>query len=126
MYYEEVTKAILGAAYKVHNILGFGFIEKVYENSLVIELKKLDIQVEQQKQIDVFYDGSLVGFYVADLVVNDLVIVELKAVDFIAKEHEAQLLHYLRASKYEVGLVINFGRSVTVKRKVYENDQKIL
>lgn len=126
MYYEEVTKAILGAAYKVHNILGFGFIEKVYENSLVIELKKLDIQVEQQKQIDVFYDRSLVGFYVADLVVNDLVIVELKAVDFIAKEHEAQLLHYLRASKYEVGLVINFGRSVTVKRKVYENDQKIL
>lgn len=126
MYYEEVTKAILGAAYKVHNKLGFGFIEKVYENALVIELKKLDLQVEQQKQIDVFYDGTLVGYYVSDLVVNDLVIVELKAVEFIAKEHEAQLLHYLRASKYEVGLVINFGRSVTVKRKVYENNQKIL
>ncbi len=124
MHYEFLTEQIIGAAYNVHKKLGYGFLEKVYENALAIELKKANLDVEQQKPVDVFYDGVKVGNYFADMVVNDLVVLELKAVDSLNEAHEAQLIHYLKSSEYEVGLLINFGTRVTIKRKVFDNENK--
>ena len=124
MHYEFLTEQIIGAAYNVHKKLGYGFLEKVYENALAIELKKANLDVEQQKPVDVFYDGIKIGNYFADMVVNDLVVLELKAVDSLSEAHEAQLLHYLKSSEYEVGLLINFGTKVTIKRKVFDNENK--
>ncbi len=125
MHYEFLTEQIIGAAYKVHSKLGHGFLEKVYENALAIELKKTGLDVEQQKPVNVYYEGIQVGHYYADILVNDLVILELKAVESLIVDHEAQLIHYLRSSEYEVGLLINFGKKVSVKRKIYDNEQKI-
>lgn len=116
----ELTKKIIGAAFAVHNQLGFGFAEKVYENALVIELKKLALDVAQQAAINVLYDGQVVGDYIADLVVNGVVIVEVKAVAELDKTHEVQLVNYLKATGIEVGLLINFGRTVTVRRKIFD------
>ncbi len=124
MYYEVLTEQIIGAFYRVHSKLGFGFLEKVYENALVIELKRANLDVVQQYPIDVYYDGVKVGIYCADIVVNDLVILELKACSSISEEHEAQLIHYLRSSEYEVGLILNFAKKATVKRKVFDNERK--
>lgn len=125
MHYEFLTEQIIGAAYKVHSKLGHGFLEKVYENALAIELKKAGLDVEQQRPVNVYYDGIQVGNYFADILVNDLVILELKAADSLIVDHEAQLIHYLRSSEYEVGLLINFGTKVSIKRKIYDNEQKI-
>ena len=104
----DVTGMILKAFYTVYNELGYGFLEKVYENAMAIELRKLGPSVVQQAQIVVFYDGQIVGEYFADLVVEGKVIVELKAARAIVKAHEAQLLNYLKATEYEVGLLLNF------------------
>ena len=112
MIHGELTNKIIGAFYKVYNTLGYGFLEKVYENSLKIELRKLGLKVEQQRNIKVNYEGSKVGDYFADLIVNDDVIIELKAAEAICQEHEAQLLNYLRATDKEVGLLFNFGKEV--------------
>jgi GxxExxY protein len=114
------TERIIGAAFKVHNALGPGFLEKVYENSMRIELIKLGIRVKQQEPINVLYDGQLVGEYYADLLIEDRLIVEVKAIQSLSKEHEVQLVNYLTATGIEIGLLINFGPSVQVRRKYRE------
>jgi len=116
--YEEITRQIINAAHTVHNELGYGFLEKVYHNSLVIELRKRSFFVEPEKPINVKYDNQPVGEYFADIVVDNKVIVEVKATDKYNPLFEAQLLNYLKAASLEVGLIINFGSSVQVKRMV--------
>ena len=116
--YEEITGQIIKAAHTVHNKLGYGFLEKVYHNSLVIELRKSNLFVEPEKPVKVKYDEHIVGEYFADIVVDNKVIVEVKAVDKYTSLFEAQLLNYLKATGLEVGLIINFGSSVHVKRMV--------
>jgi GxxExxY protein len=122
--HSELTEKIIKAFYTVYNTLGYGFSEKVYENALVLELIKLGLQVEQQVKITVYYNGQVVGDYLADIVVNGVVIIELKAVRQILKEHEAQLLNYLKATPIEVGLLLNFGPTADIKRKLYDNERK--
>jgi GxxExxY protein len=124
MLYENITELIIKVFFKVNNTLGYGFLEKVYENAMKLELLNLNCKVEQQKQIKVFYNGVEIGDYYADLVVNDLVIVELKAAESLCKEHEAQLLNYLKATKMEVGLLLNFGLKAEFRRKIFTNDRK--
>jgi GxxExxY protein len=114
---DDLTQKIIGCAYKVHNTLGPGFIEKVYENALRIELVKLGLSIKQQEPISVEYEGQVVGEFYADLWVDDQVVVELKAVQAIAKEHEVQLVNYLTATRIDHGLLLNFGPPVQVKRK---------
>ena len=122
--HKAITDLILKAFYKVYNTLGYGFLEKVYENAMVLELRKMGLKAVPQAPIQVFYEGQVVGEYFADLLVEDAVIVELKAVRALAAEHEAQLLNYLKATRYEVGLLLNFGPKPQVKRKVYDNERK--
>ena len=116
--YEEITSQIINAAYTVHNTLGYGFLEKVYHNALSIELRKRDFFVEAEKAIVVKYEQQIIGEYFADIVVNGKIIVEVKATDKYNPVFEAQLLNYLKATGLEVGLIINFGPSVQVKRMV--------
>lgn len=104
-----VTEQIIGCAFKVSNASGIGFLEKIYENALVIELERSGLVIEQQKLLDVFYDGILVGQYNADLIVNGEILLELKAVRAIDEAHQAQLLNYLKATGLRIGLVLNFG-----------------
>jgi GxxExxY protein len=124
MFYEELSKELIGAFYRVHTKLGFGFLERVYENALAIELRKFNFAAEQQIPIKVYYDDAIIGYYIADIIVNDLIILELKAGESILPEHEAQLLNYLKATDYEVGYILNFGKKATVKRKVFDNERK--
>ncbi len=124
MLHEDVTSVILQAYFTVYNTLGFGFLEKVYENALVIELLKHGLSIEQQKKIKVHYDKALVGDYYADLLIEKKVIVELKSAERLREEHEAQLLNYLRATSIEFGILLNFGKRPEVKRKLFTNDQK--
>ena len=121
---DDLTQKIIGCAYKVHNALGPGFIEKVYENSLRIELEKLGLKVKQQEPINVTYEGQVVGQYRADLWVDDRVVIELKAAKELVKRHEVQLVNYLAATGIDCGLVLNFGPSVQVKRKFREYKPK--
>jgi GxxExxY protein len=114
----DLTEKIIGCAYKVYNQLGAGFIEKIYENALMIELKNAALNAQQQYPVKVYYQDILIGDYVADLVVEEKVIVELKAVSQLTKAHEVQLVNYLKATELEVGLLINFGDQITIKRKV--------
>jgi GxxExxY protein len=107
---DKVTEGIVGCAYKVCNTLGCGFVEKVYENALVVELKKSGLKVEQQRNVNVLYDGVVVGEFAADLLVEDRVIVELNAAKALDEVHVAQCLNYLKASGLHVGLLLNFGR----------------
>ncbi len=120
----DITELIIKAFYTVYNTLGYGFQEKVYRNALVIELRKLGLEVIQEARIAVYYDGKLVGEYFADLLVAGTVLVELKAVRKLAEEHEAQLLNYLKATFYEVGLLLNFGPKPEIKRKAFDNSRK--
>ncbi|GFO62157.1 GxxExxY protein [Geomonas paludis] len=124
MIHEETTDRILKGFFKVYNTLGFGFLEKVYENALVIELAKLGLEVNQQPKIPVYYDGLLVGEYFADVVVQDVVILELKAAEALRDEHYAQLTNYLKASDKELGLLLNFGKKPQFKRIIFSNDVK--
>jgi GxxExxY protein len=101
-------------------------LEKVYENALFIELKQTGLTVTKQRNIDVHYYGEKVGDYFADLIVNDLVILELKAHQCILEEHESQLLNYLKATEIEVGLLLNFGKKPEIKRKIFDNDKKAM
>jgi len=121
---DDLTHTIIGCAYKVHNTLGPGFLEKVYENALRIELEKAGFRVKQQEPINVVYDGQIVGEYYSDLWVNERVMVELKATLVLTKEHEVQLVNYLTATGVDDGLLINFGPSVQVKRKFREYKPK--
>lgn len=115
-----LTRAIIGAAFEVHRVLGHGFLEKVYEAALVRELRGRGHRVVSQAEIEVGYKGEPVGVYYADLLVEDAVICEVKAVDRLAPAHEAQLLNYLKATGVKVGLILNFGaRRVEVKRMVF-------
>ncbi len=122
--HSDLTKEIIGAFFDVYNTLGFGFLEKAYENALAFELRSRDFQVEQQKPISVYYREQVIGEYFADLIVNNLVIVELKASRSMIPAHEAQLLNYLKATKYEVGLLLNFGHTPKHKRKAWSNHNK--
>ena len=122
--HRDVTDQILAAFYAVYNTLGPGFLEKVYENAMVIELRERGLSVRAQAPIVVSYHGQAVGEYYADLLVAGKVIVELKAAKELAPEHEAQLLHYLRATDVEVGMLLNFGPAASFQRKAYDNDRK--
>ena len=122
--YTELTEKIIGCAFKVYNQLGAGFLEKIYENALAIELKDAGLSAQQQYPIKVYYNEIVIGDYIADIVVEDRVIIELKAVNSLAKAHEVQLVNYLKATKIEVGLLIKFGDIISVKRKVLSKNHK--
>lgn len=119
MQYGELTERVIGCAYRVYNKMGFGFLESVYEKCMLIELRKANLDAEPQKSITVYYDNQIVGEFVADIIVNDTVILELKSVRRMIKAHEVQLVNYLVATGKPVGLILNFGeRKVDVKRKI--------
>ncbi len=121
----EVTEAIIGQFYRVYNELGYGFLEKVHENAMAIALTDAGLTVVQQTPIQVHFTGRVVGRYDADLLVNDSVIVELKTARTLSAEHEAQLLNYLKATRYEVGLLLNFGATkAEIKREAFSNSRK--
>jgi GxxExxY protein len=124
MKHEDTTRQIIGCAYEVYNTLGFGFLESVYRKAMVIELSKNNLLVEEEKAVQVYYDDQVVGDFYVDLLVAQDVIVELKSVQNLIKEHEVQLVNYLNGLKKDIGLLINFGPSgVQVKRK-YRQPQK--
>ena len=120
--YSEITEGVIKAYYRVYNKLGYGFLEKVYEKAMAIECKKFNLECLFQCPIEVFYDGEVVGVYFADMIVNQFVIVEIKAASSITMEHEIQLLNYLKATEIEVGLLLNFGKKPEFKRKVFSLD----
>lgn len=122
--HSELTEGIIKCFYTVYNKLRYGFLEKVYENALKIELQKNGYDVKCQHRINVFYEGIEVGDYYADMLINDTVIVELKAAESLRQEHALQLLNYLRATDKEIGLLLNFGKEPEVKRKTFWNSQK--
>ena len=122
--YKSLTEKIIGIFYRVYNNLGYGFLEKVYENAMMIEFKRDDISAVSQYAIKVFYEGEIIGEYFTDILVDDKVIVEIKAVRSIAIENEAQLLNYLKVTDKEVGLLLNFGPTPEIKRKVFNNYRK--
>ena len=122
--HSEITEVIIKAFYNVYNKLGYGFLEKVYEKALAIECEKLGLECMFQCPIEVFYDNQVVGFYVADIIVNRFVIVEIKAASSITPEHEIQLINYLKATEIEVGILLNFGKKPEFKRKVFSSEYK--
>jgi GxxExxY protein len=122
--HSDITSNIIKAFYNVYNTLGHGFLEKVYENAMMIELRKFDLYCEKQKPLTVYYNDESVGEYFADIIVENKVIVELKAAKCLNEEHEAQLLNYLRATDIEVGLLLNFGKEAERKRRVLTSEYK--
>lgn len=122
--HSDITDQIIKAFFTVYNSLGYGFLEKVYENAMLIELDKIGIEARSQVPVKVLYEGKEVGNYYADLLVEKMVIVELKSSEDLCEEHEAQLLNYLRATDVEVGLLLNFGKTAQIKRKVFNNEYK--
>jgi GxxExxY protein len=124
MLHANLTEKIIKAFFKVNNTLGYGFLEKVYENAMAIELIKMGCNVRQQQNIKVYYETEEVGDYYADLLIDDLVIIELKAAESLCEEHEVQLINYLKATKMEIGLLLNFGKKAEFKRKIFTNDRK--
>lgn len=122
--HKELTKSILKIFYDVYNELGYGFLERVYQNALFYELKENGFKVEAQKKIKVFYKEIEVGDYIADIIVNDLIILELKAQECLVEANEFQLINYLKSTECEVGLLLNFGKKPEFIRKVYQNYKK--
>ena len=122
--YKELTEKIIRIFYKVYNNLGYGFLEKVYENAMMLDFKKETIPAVSQYAIKVYYEDEIVGEYFADILVDGKVIVEIKAARNLALEHEAQLLNYLKATDKEVGLLLNFGPKPEIKRKIFDNFRK--
>lgn len=122
--HSELTGKILSAFFQLHKELGFGFSEKVYESALEVLLTELGMIVERQKDICVFYHGKVVGTYKADMIVNGVVLLEIKSVEKLIDAHDAQLLNYLKATEIEVGLLLNFGRQAEFHRKIYDNPRK--
>lgn len=119
MKYKEITEKIIGCAFRVYNTMGFGFLESVYEKCMLIEFNRIGLDIESQKPIKVYYNNEIVGDYIVDIIINNLIIVELKSVRKIVKVHEMQLVNYLTATRKPLGLLINFGEEkVEVKRKV--------
>ena len=123
MKHKDLTSKVIDCAYKVHKTLGFGFLESVYQNALLLELQETGLQVQREKRVAVTYRGFIVGDYLADIVVEDKVILELKSVKEIHPSHEAQLVNYLKATGIEVDLLINFGDKLEIKRKVLDHDR---
>jgi len=122
--YSELTEQIIGIFYDVYNELGFGFLEKVYEEAMAVAFKERGINFQQQVPIPIWFHGQIIGSYDADLVVNRVVLLELKACRTLDPAHEGQLLHYLRSTEIEVGLLLNFGPRPQVKRLAFENERK--
>ena len=122
--YKDLTDKIIEAFYCVYNELGFGFLENVYQNALYLELINRGFKVEAQKFINAYYYTHIVGKYKADLIVNDLIILELKASECLVPENELQLINYLKATDKEVGLLFNFGMRPAIRRKAFDNDRK--
>jgi GxxExxY protein len=120
----ELTEKVIKAFYHIYNTLGYGFLEKVYENALAITLRKWGLEVQQQRHVQVYFECEFAGEFKADLLVNGVLIVELKSAESMDKSHEAQLLNYLRVTWIEVGLVLNFGPKPAFKRKIFTNDKK--
>ncbi|VXB34961.1 GxxExxY protein [Flavobacterium sp. 9R] len=125
LLHRGITEAILKVYYEVYNELGSGFLEKVYQNAMYFELKEKGFKVEAQKQIKVYFKKQLVGEYFSDLLVEDKVIVELKAIEMLMDVHMAQIMNYLKATEIEVGLLLNFGEEPEFKRVIYTNDRKV-
>ena len=124
LLHKDLSNKIIKCFYTVYNTLGFGFLEKVYENALMIELSINGLKAEKQKQIKVYYENQTVGEYFADIIVEDSIILELKAAEFVVEEHELQLINYLKATEIEIGLLLNFGKIPEFKRKIFTNDRK--
>ncbi|MBS1513233.1 MAG: GxxExxY protein [Bacteroidetes bacterium] len=125
LLHEDLTESIIGCFYKVYNNLGFGFLEKVYENAMLIELRSTGLYCEKQVPIKVFYNNKSVGNYFADILVENKIIIELKAGEGgIILEHELQLNNYLKATGYELGLLLFFGQKPSFKRKIFTNNNK--
>jgi GxxExxY protein len=124
MLYEDKTELIIKAFYKVYNSLGYGFLEKVYHNALLIELEEIGMEVKSQYPISVYYERNQVGEYYADIIVDECIIIENKVAETLKEEHEYQLINYLKATKIEVGLLLNFGKKPSFKRKYFTNDRK--
>ena len=122
--YGDITDQIIKSFYRVYNSLGYGFLEKVYENAMKIELEKIGYYIETQKPLEVFYEKKLVGAYIADIIVERKVIIENKAANALLDTNEDQLLNYLKATEIEVGLLLNFGKKPEFKRKIFENKYK--
>lgn len=122
--HKSLSDSILKIYYEVYNELGYGFLEKVYQNAMYFELKSQGFKVEAQKQIKVYYKSQMVGEYFADIIVEDLITLELKACECLMDEHQAQLLNYLKATKVEIGMLLNFGTEPEFKRLIYTNDRK--
>lgn len=125
LLHKSITDVILKVYFEVYNELGYGFLEKVYQNAMYFELQSLGYKVEAQKQIKVYFKKQLIGEYYSDLLVEDKVIVELKATELIKNVHVAQLLNYLKATPIEVGMLLNFGEKPEFKRLIYTNERKI-
>ena len=125
LLHKSITDSILKVYYEVYNELGAGFLEKVYQNAMYFELVERGYKVEAQKQIKVYFKKQLVGEYIADLLVENKVIVELKACELLMNAHVAQTMNYLKATEIEVGLLLNFGEEPEFKRFIYTNDRKI-
>jgi GxxExxY protein len=124
MIHQETTSKVICCFYKVYNNLGFGFLEKVYENALYLELINHGLNCSKQFPVPVFYEGIEVGLYYADIIVNNEIIIELKAAEALVEEHEFQLINYLKATNIEIGLLLNFGKEPQIKRKIFTNDRK--
>ena len=124
LLHREITDKVLKAFYKVYNELGFGFLEKVYENALFLELKLMGLECDKQRPVKVYYNGQKVGEYFADIIVEDCIILELKAAEGLVEEHELQLINYLKATEIAVGLLLNFGKTPAFKRKIFANERK--
>ena len=122
--YVELTEKIIEIYYRVYNKLGYGFLEKIYENAMMIEFKKENISAVSQSAIKVLYEGEIVGEYFADILISDKIILEIKAAKNVAEEHETQLLNYLKATNIEVGLLLNYGPKPNFKRKAFDNTRK--
>ena len=122
--HRAITEKIIKAFYKVYNKLGYGFLEKVYERAMAIELDSLGLEISCQHPIVVLYDGQVIGEYFADIMVEGVIILELKCAARIIDEHEAQLLNYLKGTTAELGFVLNFGKKPQFIRKIYHNHYK--
>jgi GxxExxY protein len=122
--HREITSLIIKSYYEVFNTLGYGFLERVYENALLIELRKNNLSCSNQCGLEVYYDEKKVGLYFADIIVNECVIIEIKAAEALCEAHETQLTNYLKATNIEVGILLNFGKKPEFKRKVFINDRK--
>ncbi|MFA6924020.1 MAG: GxxExxY protein [Bacteroidales bacterium] len=124
--HKDLTDKIIKCFYEVYNELGYGFLEKVYENAMIIELQANRLICEKQKPIKVFYKEIGIGDYFADIIVNDKIIIELKAAEVLIQEHELQLINYLKATDKEIGLLLNFGKKPEIRRKIFTNDKKTI